>query len=140
VAVVVQPMAGFDPAQPMVGLVIDEWHELVPATAETTGISFHFDAPNAEPPQTLLLAVSERRQQQNGNWTWEELTRCVEQSFDLAVMRTVGPDELRTTEIDAVLPATLVAEVATPATISTSFLANISKTIASTASEIMRRT
>ena len=42
---------------PLVGVVCDEWAETVPGGAETTGITFHYDAPGARPPQSLLLAV-----------------------------------------------------------------------------------
>ena len=138
-ALAVQADAALDVAQPLVGLVIDEWHELIPNATETTGISFHYDAPNAEPPQALLLAVAERRRATQGNWSWDELMRCVEQSLQLTKLRAVGPDELRSTELDAVLPATLAAEAATPATISTSFLANLSTTIAKTVADVWSR-
>ena len=138
-ALAVQPGAALDLAQPLVGLVVDEWHELIPNATETTGISFHYDAPNAEPPQALLLAVAERRRATEGNWSWDELTRCVEQSLQLAKLRAVGPDDLRHTKLDAVLPATLAAEAATPATISTSFLANLSTTVAKAVVDVWSR-
>src|SRR5205823_4694047 len=44
--------------QPICGLLLDEWTELVPTTQETTGIAFHFNRPNATAPQSLLLAVA----------------------------------------------------------------------------------
>src|SRR5207245_1810288 len=42
---------------PLAGLVIDQWSDVVPNDHETTGVSFHFDAPGARAPQTLLVAV-----------------------------------------------------------------------------------
>src|SRR5262249_29365902 len=44
-------------AQPWVGLMIDEWTEIIPSTQETTGIGFHYDDPGAEAAQAVLLAV-----------------------------------------------------------------------------------
>ena len=39
------------------GFVCDAWNEVVPSERETTGVSFHYDAPGARPPQAILLAV-----------------------------------------------------------------------------------
>jgi hypothetical protein len=50
------PALSFD--QPIAGLMIDEWNEMVPKTSEVTGITFHFDQPNACAPQAMLLAVA----------------------------------------------------------------------------------
>jgi len=61
---------------------------------------------------------------------WDELVDCVNQSLELAKMRAVGPDQLRSTRLDTVLPATLAAEAAVPATIATSFIANIDVKVA----------
>ena len=124
---------------PMAALVVDEWHELVPNDTETTGVAFHYDAPNAEPPQTVLLAVSARRRELGGNWSWDELAGCVDQALQLAKVRAVGPDQLRHTLLDALLPATVAAETVTPATISTSFLANMSDRIANAQMNIWSR-
>ena len=135
-SIVVQTDGNFLPSNSIVALVVDEWNELVPNETETTGVSFHYDAPNAEPPQTLLLAVSARRREFHGNWTWDELAGCVDQALLLAKMRAVGPDELRRTELDAVLPATVAAETVTPVTIAANFLVNISDSIANSSSNL----
>lgn len=138
-SIVVQGPGALDTTLPLVALVLDEWHELIPNETETTGISFHHDAPNAEPPNTLLLAVAERRKSNHGQWTWAELQSCVEQALLLAKMRTVGPDELRKTPLDAVLPATLAAETAAATTIATSYLDNVSTTLARANADIWRK-
>lgn len=131
VSIVVQPIGPFAGGNPIKGLVLDEWRELVPGTHETTGVAFHCDAPNAEPPQTVLLAVCRRAPQNNGHWAWQELVDCVTQALVLAKMRAVGPDELRQTPLDLVLPATTAAEARYPSTISNSYFANISREAAS---------
>jgi hypothetical protein len=139
VSVVVQPADTFDPTQPMSALVVDEWHELIPNEAELTGVAFHYDAPNTEPPQSLLLAISQRALANNGRWTWDELVGCIHQALTLAKMRAVSPDELRRTPLDTVLPATFLAEAATPSTISVSLLVNVSDTIARDAFSVSRK-
>ncbi len=42
----------------LAGIVIDEVVERIPANSEDTGVAMHFDAPNNEAPQTLLLAMT----------------------------------------------------------------------------------
>jgi hypothetical protein len=129
-SVVVQPATPLAAGAPFAALVADEWQDVIPSEKETTGIAFHYDAPNAEPPQALLLAVSAAALERNMRWTWDELVASVEQALDLAKMRAVEPDQLRATRLDAVLPATIMAEAALPVTISTSLLANVSEKIA----------
>ena len=60
------------PRQPLAGLLIDEWVEVVPSATETTGITFQYDQPDACPPQTILLAVPP---EVGVPWTWS-LQRC----------------------------------------------------------------
>jgi hypothetical protein len=138
VGIAVQPLGGFDPGRVAGGLVIDEWQEVIPAPQETTAYAFHYDAPNSEPPQSLLLAVSQY--QGAPRWSWNELAACVDQAFRLAKMRAVGPDELRTTKIDVALPATLLAEAAGAATITTSLLSGSILSVAQRQAEIWRKT
>ena len=51
------PLRQIDVRQPLAGVLIDEWVEVVPSTTETTGIALQYDQPNAAPPQTILIAV-----------------------------------------------------------------------------------
>ena len=60
----------FDPNTRQCGLLLDEWTEVIPGKEETTGITFHYDRPNSEPPQVLLLAVSPALK---GGWQWNDL-------------------------------------------------------------------
>ena len=41
-----------DLSQPLSGLLIDEWVEVVPSNHETTGLTFHYDQPGACAPQS----------------------------------------------------------------------------------------
>lgn len=77
---------------PMAGLLCDSWSEVIPAAREVTGMSFHYDAPAARPPQAVTLAVPPEPGQQH--WTFEQLLATVLETFDLAKLRAVGPREL----------------------------------------------
>jgi hypothetical protein len=98
---------GVTPSQPVYGLFIDEWTELVPDKTQTTGITFQYDAPGACAPNAMLLAVSP-----DGNpWTAEVLRDIVRETLDLAQLRAVDPDILR--DLGHFLPAALISEAET---------------------------
>jgi hypothetical protein len=96
----VQSAAPVDIRQPLAGLLIDEWVEVVPTAKETTGISFQYDQPNAAPPQTILVAVPP---QVDLPWTVWSLQQVLLETLDLARIRAVDPDALD--EVGHYLPA-----------------------------------
>ncbi len=98
--------AGFDPAAPICGLLLDEWTEHIPARAQDTGIAAHFDRPSSEPPQALLLAVPATF---DGAWTWEELMGAIDDTLLLARKRAVEPVHIDGTPYARFLPATIMA-------------------------------
>ncbi|HEY3210693.1 MAG TPA: hypothetical protein VGL18_13055 [Actinomycetota bacterium] len=100
--VLCQPLSQI--TQPLCGLVLDEWTELVPTTEETTGVAFHFNRPNATAPQVLLLAVAPRLR---GAWSWEDLMTVVVETFERAKIRAVEPDMIARTAYFQALPAIL---------------------------------
>lgn len=140
VSIVMQTAGAFDASQPIVALHLDEWHEVIPNETEITGITFNYRTARAEPPQTILLAVSQRQPNNNLRWTWDELVASVEQALELAKMRAVGPEEIRRTSLDAVLPATVTADAAAAATITTGLRANVSDKIAVDRQQLWNRT
>lgn len=73
------------------GLLVDDWVELIPSKEETTGIAFHYDQPNAKPPQTILLAVTPEL---TGSWTWSNLSQTVIETMEMAKKRAVTPNHL----------------------------------------------
>lgn len=81
------PPLRFD--QPITGLLIDEWVEVVPSGQETTGIAFHYDGPNSAPPQALLLAVSA---DQREVWDLNSLEAVVQETTDLMRLRAISVD------------------------------------------------
>jgi hypothetical protein len=100
----VLPASGFLPAALQCGLLVDEWVEVIPSRAETTGVAFHFNQPNSEPPQVCLLAVTPEI---TGNWTWEKLVGILQDTFERAQRRAVEPDQLGQTAYGHLLPAIL---------------------------------
>ncbi len=86
------------------GVLVDEWTEVIPRTEETTGIAFHYDRPNTEPPQTLLLALPAEF---TGSWVWNDLVDALHETLDMARKRAVEPRHVDDTEYARFLPAVL---------------------------------
>jgi hypothetical protein len=95
-----------DPMSAMCGLLIDEWTEVVPARDETIGLSFHYDRPGSEPPQSWLLVTPA---QMSGEWLWSDLAGALRETLDLARLRAVEPAQLDATAYARFLPATTSA-------------------------------
>lgn len=105
-------------AAPQCGLLLDEWTEVIPAPEETTGITFHYDRPNAEPPQVMMLAVPPRI---TGQWQWADLVDAIHETMELARRRAVEPDHIGSTSYGRFLPATISAVTLHPITIALNF-------------------
>ena len=88
------------------GLLLDEWTEVIPEREETTGIAFHFDRPNSEAPQAMLLVMAA---QQNGRWTWEELVAALDDTLLSAKKRALEPVHQDATPYAHFLPATVAS-------------------------------
>ncbi|MGQ0603865.1 MAG: hypothetical protein ACT4QE_19460 [Anaerolineales bacterium] len=111
----------FDKTKPVCGLLVDEWTEVIPGTEETTGITFHYDRPNSEPPQTWLLALPAVR---DGSWSWDELLAAVNDTLDSAKRRALEPVHLDNTAYSWFLPATVSAYTFPEISISNNLLRN----------------
>jgi hypothetical protein len=85
-------LASIGPDDTLAGLFVDEWSESIPATVETTGLGFHFDAPGARPPQSILLAVP--ADPTADHWTLDGLVDVVNEAMALARLRAVRPQDL----------------------------------------------
>lgn len=86
-------------------LVLDEFDEVLPAATTTTGLSFHYDAPGARPPQSILVAV---HPDPDGTWSWKLLDEIVTETLALARLRPVELEDLTATGLDQLLPLTYV--------------------------------
>lgn len=90
------------PGTARAGLVLDEWDESIPQATQTTGVTFHYDAPDSSPPQCALLVVTPV---ESGTWTWEDLVHALDETLDLAMVRMVEPDHLQDAFYGHLLPA-----------------------------------
>lgn len=89
----------------MCGLFVDEWSESLPASEQTTGLSFHFDAPGARPPQSILLAVP--ADPATTAWTLDALLASVDEALTLARLRAVRPQDI--SGLGGLLPALMLS-------------------------------
>lgn len=112
----------FEKTKPICGLLVDEWTEVIPGTEETTGIAFHFDRPNAEPPQAWLVALPAVR---DGVWSWEDLLGAVNHALDAAKLRAIEPAHVDQTAYSWFLPATTSAYTFPEISISNNLLRNL---------------
>ncbi|GAA4368105.1 hypothetical protein GCM10023088_16690 [Actinomadura verrucosospora] len=103
------------------GLLLDEWTEVIPAQKETTGIALHYDKPDSEPPQAMLLVTPPTR---TGTWNADDLVAALHETYDLMKARAVEPAHLDETAYAHLLPATLVSAASKPITIGTDFATN----------------
>lgn len=78
--------------QSLAGLVCDEWAEFVPDPFQTAGIAFHYDAPGARPPQSILLAMAPDYAQDA--WRFEDVLDTMHEALDLSKLRAVRPRDL----------------------------------------------
>jgi hypothetical protein len=83
---------GFDPTGPVTGLAVDAWAEVIPDAEHTAGVAFHYDAPGARPPQSIVLAV--HPDEDPDRWNLDYLIETVQETASLARLRTVGLAEL----------------------------------------------
>ena len=116
--------AEIDPAQPNAtysGLLLDEWVEVIPAEDANTGLAFHFDRPNTEAPQAILLVTPPVHR---GAWQWQDVVDAMHETLDFARMRAVEPAQLDQTTLAPLLPAILSAVTAIPITARLDFAFN----------------
>jgi len=83
------------------GLLLDEWVEEIPGDEEQTGISFQYNQPNSQPPQTLLLAISPT---EGKKWSWDTLGDIINDTLRRAKQRAIGTRELAGTDWMGSLP------------------------------------
>ena len=77
------------------GLMIDQFSELIPDEEKETGVTFHYDSPNSEPPQAILLAVSNHKHTNEANvWDENKIRDYVYEAMDLAKIRMIDQDSM----------------------------------------------
>ncbi len=81
-----------NPPKTFAGLMSDDWTEAIPASKETTALSFHYDAPAARPPQAMLLAV--HPDPAAAGWLPSQVLASVNEAIELTHIRAVRPQDL----------------------------------------------
>ena len=75
----------------MAGIVVDHWIERIPYQNQTAAVAFNYDQPDAEAPQTLLLAVSSYE----NNWKcWSDrmMLNTMKSAIHMVKCRAVNPE------------------------------------------------
>jgi hypothetical protein len=103
----------FDKTKRQCGLLIDEWTEVIPTEEETTALTFHYDRPNSEPAQTLLLVTPSEFKQ---SWQWQDLVDTLHETLDMAKKRAIEPGHIDDTDYARFLPSLVSAVAAFPIT------------------------
>jgi hypothetical protein len=101
---------------PCAGLLIDEWPERIPSTAETASLAFHYEEPKARAPQACLLAVCP---DDRASWDDDLVTGILQETLELAKIRTVDLSSLQ--GMGQILPALYFTLNLQAATVSTNF-------------------
>ncbi|MCB0629570.1 MAG: hypothetical protein R2824_19695 [Saprospiraceae bacterium] len=88
------------------GLVVEEFSEHIPDEKVDTGVSFHYNAPDSEPPQSILLAVHPKSMMESSFfWSEDDLKDILYDTMDLYKVRLVDLEAMR--DYGAVLPMTV---------------------------------
>jgi hypothetical protein len=93
----------------------------VPAPDLLSGLAFHFDRPNSQPPQTMLLAVPPVLR---GSWNWNDIVTMINGALDDAKKRGVEPALIDNSNYAQFLPATLMAVTLYQITVATNLALN----------------
>jgi hypothetical protein len=113
--------APFDKAGRQCGLLLDEWSEVIPGETADTGLTFHYDRPNSEAPQAMLLVTPAEFR---GAWQWEDVVDALNETLDLAKLRAIEPRHVDQLPYAPFLPATLMATQARQLTIAANLVLN----------------
>lgn len=79
-----------------VGIMVEEWIDVVPLKEQTTGVGFHYDQPNAKAPQCLILGLAP---QITGRWQWNDILDMLEETLDLAKKRGIDYEVISKTAV-----------------------------------------
>jgi hypothetical protein len=95
--------------QPLAGVLVDEWVEVIPSARETTAITFQHDAPDQRAPQVMLLAVPSSPGEP---WTGAGLHRLLLDTLAQAQVRAIDAETLDTAVLNPIAGAQAVGELA----------------------------
>ncbi|GAB3443166.1 hypothetical protein GCM10027517_21260 [Phycicoccus ginsengisoli] len=78
----------------VIGLAVDSWTQTVPNATHDVAVAVHYDEPDADPPQAVLVAVppSLAPNHQPGGWDLASLVGAVTSTMALAADRAVAAE------------------------------------------------
>jgi hypothetical protein len=101
-------------------LILDEWTEKIPVDEEITGVTYHYNQPNAVAPQAILLAVEPKN---SGKWDWDVLQGILIDTIRRSRSRAVEPDQLMEHDVlKILLPMTIASFDVKEANVSMDYL------------------
>lgn len=83
-------------------LIVDAWSEAALAESVTTGVAFPFEAPRAQPPQVILIAVPPP----STPWSLKLAESIIDETVAAAKLRMAAPEDVH----DQLVPTVLVAD------------------------------
>ncbi len=99
---------------PWYGVFLDEWTEIIPDDRQHSAVAFRYEDTGTEAPQTILVCVSPA---DVPVWDFDSLAAIVEETLDLAKIRTVDLEQLD--PLAQIIPAIFLAANGGDETIST---------------------
>ncbi|WP_026967795.1 hypothetical protein [Algoriphagus terrigena] len=101
-------------------LILDEWTEKIPIDEEVTGVTYHYNQPNATAPQAILMAVEPTN---SGKWDWDVLQGVLNDTIRRSRSRAVEPDQLMEHDVlKILLPMTIASFDVKEANVSLDYL------------------
>ena len=82
----------YSPTHMLQGLLLDFWVERIPYREQTAAVAFHYDQPDAEAPQTILVGLCTSKR--FGCWSELQLNRIVRSTIHMVKGRAVEPEHL----------------------------------------------
>ena len=77
---------------PLCGLVLDFWVERIPYKEQNAAVAFHYDQPDAEAPQSILVGLCTSKLK--GNWSENQLNRVIRSTMHMVKGRAVEPEHI----------------------------------------------
>lgn len=101
-------------------LILDEWTEKIPVEDEITGVTYHYNQPNATAPQAILMAVEPTN---SGKWDWDVLQGVLNDTIRRSRSRAVEPDQILEHDVlKILLPMTIASFDVKEANVSLDYL------------------
>ncbi len=93
------------------GFMIDDWTEIIPMENHSAALAINYNQPNAQAPQSLLLAVPsiqpDRGDTQTLNWIQSDIQNMLVKTLDSVVQRNADFDAIKATHLGKFLPLTV---------------------------------